>query len=146
MSSIYHRFSSSTSIVDLLNAIAKVAPKPVSHNRHGEPNQRPARDVFKKWLTHFRSEHPNPPKGTTAIIFKLLFPECDTQRKYNMQEKKLGQVIADALGLHDHEFENWHLGGYSGTLGLEVWKAMRKSATVSEPSRSSAATILTPRN
>ena len=63
-------------------------------------------------------------KGTGRAIFRMLFPEEDQRRRYDMQEKKLAQVIISALHLSRDDAvplsgwsgnDNHHVAGCFGT-------------------------------
>ncbi|KIY70275.1 hypothetical protein CYLTODRAFT_371177 [Cylindrobasidium torrendii FP15055 ss-10] len=107
-------------LVSLFNGIARHARTETKRDRE----QRPALDKFIKWSARFKERYPDPPNGTTAILFRLLFPEFDPERKYHMQELRLGQQVAIALGRRDDTFANWSSSGSSGCLGLEVKREM----------------------
>ncbi len=91
---------------------------------------------FRLWVDAFRKRYPNPAKGTTAIIFRLLFPEEDVRRKYDMQEKRLAQALGDALATSDPRLFKWDQDGASGCLGAEVRHVMEKTSTVRLDERS----------
>ncbi|KAK0488845.1 hypothetical protein IW261DRAFT_376205 [Armillaria novae-zelandiae] len=118
----------------LLAAIAQVSS---NKNLKRSKTDYPALTKFRLWVDAFRKRYPNPAKGTTAIIFRLLFPEEDVRRKYDMQEKRLAQALGDALATSDPRLFKWDQDGASGCLGAEVRHVMKKICTIDQeqPSR-----------
>ncbi|KAG0144175.1 hypothetical protein CROQUDRAFT_134532 [Cronartium quercuum f. sp. fusiforme G11] len=117
--------------VDYLEAVASIPPRRGSKAR--SPQNKPA-IIFQSWVDHL--PWPVPPK-TGAIIFRLLFPDQDVRRTYNMQEKTLARHIAgiylvtnkpgtlgEKLLLWDQTSpdNNGVEIGTDGCLGLEVAK------------------------
>ncbi|KAK0188852.1 hypothetical protein F5146DRAFT_1140422 [Armillaria mellea] len=121
----------------LLTAIAQVSS---NKNLKRSRTDYPALTKFRLWVDAFRKRYPNPAKGTTAIIFRLLFPEEDVRRKYDMQEKRLAQALGDALATSDPRLFNWDQDGASGCLGAEVRHVMEKTSTI-DPEQPSRLTI-----
>ncbi|SJL03675.1 uncharacterized protein ARMOST_07032 [Armillaria ostoyae] len=121
----------------LLTAIAQVSS---NKNVKRSKTDYPALTKFRLWVDAFRKRYPNPAKGTTAIIFRLLFPEEDVRRKYDMQEKRLAQALGDALATSDPRLFKWDQDGASGCLGAEVRHVMEKTSTI-DPERPSRLTI-----
>lgn len=70
------------------------------------------------------------PLGTTAIIFKLLFPEEDHARKYDMQETRLSQHLAECFSVNSQNFQSWCSENSSGCLGAEVKVVLDKICPV----------------
>ncbi|KAK0467324.1 uncharacterized protein EV420DRAFT_1636338 [Desarmillaria tabescens] len=123
----------------LLTAIAQVS----SNKSAKVPRYKadyPALNKFRLWVDAFRKRYPNPAKGTTAIIFRLLFPEEDVRRKYDMQEKRLAQALGDALATSDPRLLKWDQDGASGCLGAEVRHVMNQTSTI-DPEQPSRLTI-----
>ncbi|KAK0501203.1 hypothetical protein EDD18DRAFT_1347295 [Armillaria luteobubalina] len=121
----------------LLTAIAQVS---LNKNLKRSKTDYPALTKFRLWVDAFRKRYPNPPKGTTATIFRLLFPEEDVRRKYDMQEKRLAQALRDALATSDPRLFKWDQDGASGCLGAEVRHVMEKTSTI-DPEQPSRLTI-----
>ncbi|KAH8110838.1 hypothetical protein DFH11DRAFT_1690667 [Phellopilus nigrolimitatus] len=48
-----------------------------------------------------RRRFPQPPPGTTSVLFRMLFPQEDQRRKYDMQERRLAQSLTKVLGMCD---------------------------------------------
>lgn len=68
------------------------------------------------------------PRGTTASVLRLLFPEDDTQRKFGLQEALLAQYFGQCLdsstvftGGAKH-LKLWGQESASGCLGEELLK------------------------
>ncbi|KAG7443683.1 uncharacterized protein BT62DRAFT_325260 [Guyanagaster necrorhizus] len=120
----------------LLTAISQV-----SHSKNTIASRskadHPALNKFRLWVNAFRKRYPNPAKGTTAIVFRLLFPDEDVRRKYDMQEKQLAQALRDALATSNPRLLKWDQDGASGCLGAEVRQVMDQTSTIDpeEPSR-----------
>ncbi|KAJ7918946.1 DNA ligase N terminus-domain-containing protein [Mycena leptocephala] len=72
------------------------------------------------------------PANTTAIVFRLIFPEEDTRRKYDMQETRLASALSDCFGISATPLRQWSADGSSGCLGQEVLKVLNKSSSCAE--------------
>lgn len=85
-----------------------------------------ARKRFRKWLEEIRRKYSPLPPGTFAAILHLLFPEVDVDRKYSMQEKRLGEQLAQALGISTQKghsgsvLKSWNEFDTTGCLGTVV--------------------------
>ena len=66
------------------------------------------------------------------MITRLLFPEEDVRRKYDMQETRLAGYLADCFGIRKDILVNWRGEDREGCLGVEVRKAIEER-TVSLP-------------
>lgn len=53
--------------------------------------------TLNNWITELHSRFSPLPPDTTAVFFRLFFPEEDVQRKYGIQEKKLSDYLRDIL-------------------------------------------------
>ncbi|OSX64101.1 hypothetical protein POSPLADRAFT_1088234, partial [Postia placenta MAD-698-R-SB12] len=75
---------------------------------------------------------------TTAIIFRLLFPDHDADRKYGMQEARLAQYLAEIIGVstspggRGNALVNWNGENAIGCLGNEVQDVLEKSTSTTE--------------
>ncbi|KAF9473357.1 hypothetical protein BDN70DRAFT_885925 [Pholiota conissans] len=87
----------------------------------------PAATVFHRWAAAVRSKFSPLPAGTTAICFRLLFPEEDVRRKYDIQEPRMTKLLADCFGIDSSQFEKWGLEMASGCLGSELKVVLEKS-------------------
>ncbi|KAJ6591764.1 hypothetical protein DFH09DRAFT_1137908 [Mycena vulgaris] len=114
--------------VSLLREISHHIPRKagIRRDKHSEY---PALVVLSKWIVRLRSEFAPLPEGTTAVVFRLLFPEEDTRRKYEMRETKLASALADCFGISATPLRNWGADGSTGCLGDEVLKVLNKSSS-----------------
>lgn len=89
--------------------------------------------TFQNWVSELHRRYDPLPPGTTAIIFRLLFPEEDAKRKYDMQETRLAHAISKALcmshTLHGRgqKLATWKAQTAVGCLGHEVRKVLEDS-------------------
>lgn len=125
------------SFVELVQAIGAIRPKPSLSTRkpiNASPSPPPAIHVLEKWKgeilrRYFRGNMPVT-SVTDATIFRLLFPEKDTARKFGMQETRLARYLAKILGIsmeeggRGHGLREWCAEGQEkhGCLGTEIEK------------------------
>lgn len=119
----------------LLNALSFVAMcREISgaavHKKAPDGSDSPALAVLKRWIRELRKEYSPLPPGTSAIIFRLLFPEEDKRRVYNMRETLLARRLSDLLCLTDGRLQSWNNSSSSGCLGQEVYDAIERTWTV----------------
>ncbi|KAG6812390.1 hypothetical protein H0H92_003071 [Tricholoma furcatifolium] len=115
----------------LLREISKAPSHKVStSHRYGSPDY-PALKILKLWVNRLQRDYSPLPLGTTAIIFKLLFPDEDHDRKYDMQENRLAHNIAETFCIDQTYLSNWLSENASGCLGEELKIAMERSSTSS---------------
>lgn len=75
-----------------------------------------------------RRNHSPLPRGTTASVLRLLFPEDDTPRKFGLQETLLAQYLGQCLDSSTvftggaKYLKAWSQGSASGCLGEEILK------------------------
>ncbi|KAI9062683.1 hypothetical protein FKP32DRAFT_1652628 [Trametes sanguinea] len=123
--------------VELVQAIAAIKPHQATQRqprtqRYGDS---PVYKTFKRWLTALRESYAPLPAGTTAAVFRLLFPEEDVHRKYGMQEARLAEYIAKIIGVSSsshgrgERLRNWKGEDMLGCLGYEVETVMAGSST-----------------
>ncbi|GLB41971.1 putative DNA ligase N terminus [Lyophyllum shimeji] len=93
--------------------------KPASNHSYSNPNY-PALNISRRWVNKLRKDYSNLPQGTTVTIFKLLFPDEDHYRKFDMQETRLAQNIAECFGFDKACLDNWLAENASGCLGEEL--------------------------
>lgn len=122
--SIYDSFCS------LIREISRVRPHKVQAISLGNNQTYPAREIFRRWLDELKRLYTPLPSGTTATVFKLLFPEEDHHRKYNMQETRLAEHLAECFGLNSRQLQQWCEGNSSGCLGEELKLVLRTFSTV----------------
>ena len=85
--------------------------------------------TFENWVSELHRRYDPLPPGTTAIVFRFLFPEEDAKRKYDMQETRLAHTISKALCLsrkgRGERLAAWKAETAVGCLGLEVRKVIQ---------------------
>ncbi|KZV64398.1 hypothetical protein PENSPDRAFT_656587 [Peniophora sp. CONT] len=92
------------------------------------------RKRFRKWIEDIRKRYSPLPLGTFAAILHLLFPEADVDRKYSMQEKRLGEQLAQALGVSTQKghfgdaLKSWNQFDTRGCLGVVVQGLFQRRA------------------
>lgn len=109
------------SFCSLLREISQVLPQKATATRRRStgPNY-PSLDILNRWIAHLHKLFYPLPLGTTAIVFRMLFPEEDTRRKYDMQETRLAQYLAECFGVDGKRFQGWFSESSSGCLGNEL--------------------------
>ncbi|KAG8965975.1 hypothetical protein FRC03_012710 [Tulasnella sp. 419] len=114
----------------LVQAIADIEPKPTGQSK---PASNDTAGVFRRWITSLGSS--STPR-TGLIVFRLLFPESDNRRRYDLKETRLAKHLATCLevptneGTRGHRLKNWTEDGSSGCLGDEVRRVMMLSPLV----------------
>jgi len=97
----------------------------------GNSNQTyPTRQIFRRWLIQLKRVYSPIPPGTTAIVFKLLFPEEDHHRKYDLQETRLAQCFGECFGLDVRQLLQWRAETASACLGEELKLLLEKASPV----------------
>ena len=71
------------------------------------------------------------PPNTTSVCFRLLFPEEDVSRKYDIQETRMTRLLADCFGIDIKTFEKWSLEEATGCLGQELRIVLERTCSVS---------------
>lgn len=119
-------FSSFCSLVREISKLPapRVRTQPVKHDDY------PALQVFRKWVEELHRRFSPFPSNTTAICFRMLFPEEDIRRRYDIQEVKMTQLLADCFGVEAEVFQKWSLEESSGCLGQELKVVMEQSCSV----------------
>ncbi|KAJ6621297.1 hypothetical protein B0H10DRAFT_2017849 [Mycena sp. CBHHK59/15] len=97
--------------------------------RDKHPPSYPALNILKKWIARLRDQFSLLPEGTTAIVFRLLFPEEDIRRKYDMQETRLASALADCFGISGNHLRRWRAHDSSGCLGEEVLRILNRTTS-----------------
>ncbi|KAF8892101.1 hypothetical protein BD779DRAFT_1510846 [Infundibulicybe gibba] len=103
----------------LLREISQI-PKRATSSNQNRSSSFPALEVFRRWISELHNRFSPVPPGTTAIVFRLLFPEEDARRKYHMQETTLAKALGQSLGLDPAHLDKWAADGSSGCLGEEL--------------------------
>lgn len=65
------------------------------------------------------------------MCFRLLFPEEDVSRKYDIQETRMMRLLADCFGIDIKTFETWSLEEATGCLGQELRIVLERTCSVS---------------
>ncbi|TCD68425.1 hypothetical protein EIP91_010826 [Steccherinum ochraceum] len=121
-------FSFFASLLREISFIPRKKKKTRATRSSGNP---PAVETFRRWVDELRRLYPDLAPGTTATVFKLLFPEDDIARKYGMQEKILARYLADILLVstasdgRGRGLANWNASDAVGCLGCEVEAVMQ---------------------
>ncbi|KAJ7777837.1 hypothetical protein DFH07DRAFT_796301, partial [Mycena maculata] len=118
--------------VSLLREISlHSCPRKTGTRRDKHNASYPALDILKKWTARLRSQFSPLAPGTTAIVFRLLFPGEDARRKYDMQETRLAVALADCFGIpaKTKQLRQWGMDGSSGCLGEEVMQVLNSSSS-----------------
>lgn len=118
--------------VSLLREISCNNPRKAGVGSAKHPALYPALSVLKKWIARLRSDFEPVPEGTTQIVFRLLFPEEDARRRYDMQEARLISAVADCFGISASVLSQWKVDGFSGCLGEEVFNVLNKNSSFAE--------------
>ncbi|KAF9221357.1 DNA ligase/mRNA capping enzyme [Gyrodon lividus] len=89
------------------------------------PSSHP-RVIVNRWIEALKINYSPLPRGTTASVLRLLFPEDDAQRKYDLQETRLAQYLGQCLDSSTvftrgaEQLHNWCKDSASGCLGEEL--------------------------
>ncbi|KAF8449063.1 DNA ligase/mRNA capping enzyme [Boletus edulis BED1] len=116
--------------VSLLREIASI-PARTTLSRAHKPNTSSShspRAVVHRWIEALRRNYSPLPRGATASVLRLLFPEDDTQRKFGLQETLLAQYLGQCLDSSTvftrdaKQLKAWSQESASGCLGEELLK------------------------
>jgi DNA ligase 4 len=122
-----------TSFVSLLYEISKASQCTAWNPSNGS---HPILRMFIRWVAELRRKYSPLPRGTTAAVFLLLFPEEDSRRKYDMQETRLSRELAKCFGVsmkgRGESLRLWNGETTVGCLGGEVMKVLDEASSVSE--------------
>ncbi|KAI5999562.1 DNA ligase/mRNA capping enzyme [Pisolithus albus] len=115
--------------VSLLRELAGLPAKSVSsRTNRSDASNHPAQAVAARWVAALRRDYSPLPRGTTAIILRLLFPEEDMPRKYGLQEARLASYLGGCLDSSTvftrdtRKLKSWSKESSSGCLGEELLK------------------------
>ncbi|KAI0700149.1 hypothetical protein C8T65DRAFT_831678 [Cerioporus squamosus] len=122
--------------VELVEAIAKITPHKASEKQSRSTRyvDTPACKTFRRWAQKLNEIYAPLPPDTTAIVFRLLFPDEDVKRKYGLQETSLAQYLVKILGVSSEthgrgeRLKNWKREDAKGCLGDEVRDVMQGTA------------------
>lgn len=114
------------------SVVREISKLPVRRTRAQriEHNDYPALQVFRQWVEELYRRFSPLPSNTTAICFRMLFPEEDIHRRYDIQEFKMTQLLADCFGVEPKLFQKWSLEEASGCLGQELKVVLERSYSV----------------
>ncbi|KAF7356774.1 DNA ligase [Mycena venus] len=115
--------------VSLLREISLHSRPKKTGTKRDKYSSYPALATLKNWISTLRSKFSPLPENTTAIVFRLLFPEEDARRKYDMQETRLASALADCFGCDHVPLGQWAANGSSGCLGEQVLKVLNKTSS-----------------
>ncbi|KAH7913070.1 DNA ligase/mRNA capping enzyme, partial [Hygrophoropsis aurantiaca] len=115
--------------VSLLHAITTLPAQDNTVIKHAKVH--PSLDILHRWVDKLRCNYSPLPRGTIIIVFRLLFPEDDPHRKYDLQEYRLVQYLSKCVdtsvftpALADL-LKKWNSARGSGCLGSELMKIAR---------------------
>ncbi|KAH9840015.1 uncharacterized protein C8Q71DRAFT_745448 [Rhodofomes roseus] len=122
-------------VVSLVEHISRIAPRKANaHGHKGSPHSKSSVvQTFCNWVAELHRRYDPLPPGTTATVFRLLFPEEDAKRKYDMQEARLAQLLSSVLGVVGNgdspagRLASWKAESAIGCLGHEVRKIRDKN-------------------
>ncbi|KAJ3500871.1 hypothetical protein NLJ89_g9598 [Agrocybe chaxingu] len=80
----------------------------------------PAARVLHQWVERLRRQYSPLPPNITGICFRLLFPEDDIRRKYEIQEARMTKLLLNCYGLDARKFDENSLNEASACLGQEL--------------------------
>ncbi|KAG1831225.1 DNA ligase/mRNA capping enzyme [Suillus variegatus] len=119
--------------VSLLHQIANVPVHIVSSRvNKNTPACRSPSGILAKWVENLQNNYSPLPRDTTTHVLRLLFPEEDSHRKYDLQEARLSQLLPDCLDtsafppISTARLKQWSKQQNSGCLGQEIF-ALRSS-------------------
>ena len=67
----------------------------------GNSNDTPI-DKFERWVKFVRTRAGGVPPETGVVLFRLLFPEEDIRRRYDLKETRLACMLCGVLGVPKH--------------------------------------------
>ncbi|EMD39194.1 hypothetical protein CERSUDRAFT_122630 [Gelatoporia subvermispora B] len=124
-----------TFFVSLVENIGNIKPRKASEKAScSAPSGAPAAQTFGRWIAALHRQHSTIPHGVTAAVFRMLFPEDDPRRKYNLQEKVLAKSVAKVLGVstapgaRGESLAKWNGEDAQGFLGAEIKHIIEKGS------------------
>jgi DNA ligase-4 len=125
------------SVCSFFRSLSFIKPWSVRHSRT-ETDTR-ARSTFTRWVARLRELYDPPALGSTAVLFRLLFPRDDVRRTYDMQEATLVRELVKVFTLPDvcaARLKAWCDGsstgqGRPGCLGIELQRVLEERDVVS---------------
>ncbi|EIW79187.1 DNA ligase/mRNA capping enzyme [Coniophora puteana RWD-64-598 SS2] len=119
-------------LVSLFEAIARIKPKDASAPQSAR-GAHPALAILRDWITELRKRYATQSPQVAARIQRLLFPEDDAHRRYDLQEPRLAQYISACLNPANFapttkaRLTGWSNWEGTGCLGLEVARLAKGS-------------------
>ncbi|OJA10686.1 hypothetical protein AZE42_01062 [Rhizopogon vesiculosus] len=104
-------------------------------NRQGSSGRSP-RSILRLWVEALKKNYSPLPRDTTSHILRLLFPEDDSHRKYDLQEARLSQLLPECLDsatfppVSTSRLKLWSQQHNSGCLGQEILTLQSPDAEV----------------
>ncbi|KAA1470337.1 hypothetical protein DENSPDRAFT_797606 [Dentipellis sp. KUC8613] len=119
--------------IALLRRISQVRPQEANSIRQPSGASYPALRIFEDWIAQLQQLYPSAPPGMGSVIFRLLFPEEDIQRRYQLQEKLLGRTLCIVLNksnesIYGHTLKTWNAEHTLGCLGDAVRRVLQCTA------------------
>ncbi|KAG2122138.1 DNA ligase/mRNA capping enzyme [Suillus clintonianus] len=114
-------------LVSLLHEIANLPAHNTSLrvNKQSSVNRSPAH-ILRLWVEALKKNYSPLPRDTTTHVLRLLFPEEDSHRKYDLQEARLSQLLPECLDtstfppISTTRLKQWSKQQNSGCLGQEI--------------------------
>ncbi|TFK17324.1 hypothetical protein FA15DRAFT_338182 [Coprinopsis marcescibilis] len=116
-------------LCSLFRQISRIKPRSLNAPRIKRDEEPPAVKLFTQWVTHLRNRFGPLSPGTTGICFRLIFPEEDHKRKYDMKESRLSEMLASCYGFSKAKFAQWDHSDASGCLGQELRSILEQTNT-----------------
>lgn len=120
--------------VSLLHQIAEVPAHNTSRINKKAPVFRSPVSILAKWVKNLQNNYSPLPRDTTTHVLRLLFPEEDSHRKYDLQEARLSQLLPDCLDtstfppISTARLKQWSKQQNSGCLGQEIFSLRSSNA------------------
>jgi hypothetical protein len=86
--------------------------------------------VFQYWAEELKRTYSFLPAEIEKIVLRLLFPEEDSYRRYNMKESSLARDLAHVFPSASGCLSNWSNVTSSGCLGLELQTVLEETWNV----------------
>jgi DNA ligase-4 len=124
--------------VSLLHQIANIPTHSTSSrvNKQASVRRSPT-SALARWVENLQNNYSPLPRDTTIHVLRLLFPEEDSHRKYDLQEARLSQLLPDCLDtsifppISTARLKQWSKQQNSGCLGQEIFALQSPDAEVS---------------
>lgn len=127
------------SFLSLTEAFAAIEPKRVGQKSRASAQESLQTKTLRKWVNALRERYSPLLPGTTAVFFRLFFPEEDVARKYGLQETRLARYISDVYAIPTSPHSrgaallHWNENDATGCFGKEVGLLLEPTCTVCPP-------------